>query len=162
MSNLLKTFLCGAAVLAANPAFAQISFQGGGSSITSTGPATGAASITTTVPGSDYTGTLNVAVSAGTPHSGSTMTSATTGMDASGGNGSPIGIVGTNKALSLQKGPAAASVGVSTLIATQGNAPIAVDVVVGVARTTPFGSSAFTYAIGGGASGASTTTITHK
>ncbi len=33
MSNLLRTFLCGAAVLAANPAFAQLSFQGGGSSI---------------------------------------------------------------------------------------------------------------------------------
>ncbi len=156
MSNLLKTFFFGAVVLAANPAFAQLSFQGGGSSIISTGPATSSTGITTTVPGSDYTGTLNITVSASTPNPGTTTTSATTDANASGGNGSPIAIVDTNKALSLQKGPAAASVGVSTLIATQGSTPIAVDVVVGVARTTPFGSSAFTYAIGGGVTGSTT------
>jgi hypothetical protein len=157
MSNLLKTFLCGAAVLAANPAFAQLSLQGGGSSIVSTtGPAASSLGITTTVPGI-FEGSLDVGVSANTPHPGTTTTSATTGTDASGGENVVINT--TNKALALKKGPAAASVGVSTLIARQGSIPIAVDVVVGVARTTPYGSSAFTYAIGGGAPG-STTKIT--
>lgn len=153
MSNFVRGFLIGAAVLASSPAFAQFTYQSGGSTVTSPVTASNTASITTALPG--YTGTLDIGVLAGTPSTGTTTTGATTGGAAQGTGG--FAINETNYANSFQKGPAAASWGVSTLVATQGTLPVAVDVVVGVARTTPLGSAAYTYAIGGGIAGSKTT-----
>jgi hypothetical protein len=172
MNTIVTAFLLGSLAFASAPAGAQGLLSGGDSSNSQGyGSASSTSGITTTVTGPnglDYTGSLGIAVSAGSSPS-ATGSSAVTGGYGGGSSDGTLTVTDTNSTESIQKGPASMSAGVSILMATEAvngkTYPVAVDVAVGVARTTPFGSVANTFVIGGGfpaAGGITSTVITHK